>query len=194
MSFASQTTQQKFPFNYDDVFDVLTMSIQNAGMTVNSKDKIIGRITASAGMSLFSWGENLTIIVEKIDDNSTIVGIESSLKFGANLTGAHRHQNNFNKIIATLSKNLQMRKTDCTGSVAIDQERKCPFCAEAIKIEAVVCRFCNRDLPSYNETIKVTVIEPEVIVSTPNLCLRCGLRYQEEVTVCSECGIELEIA
>jgi hypothetical protein len=25
--------------------------------------------------------------------------------------------------------------------------RKCPFCAEMIKPEAVVCRFCNRDLP-----------------------------------------------
>jgi regulator of RNase E activity RraB len=26
--------------------------------------------------------------------------------------------------------------------------RKCPSCAEVVKVEALVCRFCQRDLPA----------------------------------------------
>jgi hypothetical protein len=32
-------------------------------------------------------------------------------------------------------------------SFVISALRKCPFCAEMVKKEAKVCRFCQRDLP-----------------------------------------------
>lgn len=107
MSFATQATQQKFPFSYESVFNGLMRVLPSAGMSIKSSDKIIGRITASAGISLFSWGENLTLIVEKVDDSNAVVAIESSLKLGINIAGSHRHQKNFNNIIEVLSKYLQ---------------------------------------------------------------------------------------
>ena len=104
---SSQSTQQKFPFKYEDVFDKLILVLPQIGFKVKSSDRVIGRVTASAGMSLFSWGENLTIIVEKTEENQTLVAMESALKVGVNLAGLHRHQKNFNKIIETLSAALQ---------------------------------------------------------------------------------------
>ena len=107
MNTASQATQQKFPFSYEAVFNGIIEVIPGVGMSVKTQDKVIGRITASAGMSLFSWGENLTIVVERIDEKTTTIGIESALKVGINLAGNHRHMKNFNKIIEALSQNLQ---------------------------------------------------------------------------------------
>jgi hypothetical protein len=31
--------------------------------------------------------------------------------------------------------------------IASGQDRRCPFCAEVVKREAKVCRFCGKDLP-----------------------------------------------
>ena len=99
MSLSSESTQQEFPFPYDDLFDGLVSVIPQAGFKLKSQDKVIGRITASAGASLLSWGENLEIVVERIDDRTTVMGIGSGLKVGLNLTGAHHHAKNFEKLI-----------------------------------------------------------------------------------------------
>lgn len=107
MSFSSQATEQKVPFPYDVVFEKTQKAIEGAGMKVKSADPLMGRIIASVGMSLFSWGEDVTVVVEKINDEQSLVKIESSLKIGINVTGASKHQKNFNKIIAELSKLLQ---------------------------------------------------------------------------------------
>ncbi|TCW00385.1 hypothetical protein [Biostraticola tofi] len=107
MSLTSQSTQQKFPYPADKVFAKLLEAVPSAGMKIKNQDEILRRLTVSVGMSLFSWGENMTIVVTDVDDKSSIISIDSSLKFSPNIAGMHKHQKNFDKIIYSLSALLK---------------------------------------------------------------------------------------
>jgi hypothetical protein len=52
-------------------------------------------------------------------------------------------------IILVLSK-----KEDSPKSLAAQGSKKCPFCAEEIKAEAVVCKHCGKDLPEQERAMR----------------------------------------
>jgi hypothetical protein len=40
-------------------------------------------------------------------------------------------------------------KSGATGQSSVSEDQRvCPYCAETVKAAAIVCRYCNRDLPS----------------------------------------------
>lgn len=59
-------------------------------------------------------------------------------------------------------------------SEATDELRACPFCAESIKKEAKICRFCQRDVPAF-EAVPETVIEEPIEETGPEgTCPACN--------------------
>ena len=55
----------------------------------------------------------------------------------------------FGLLIALVVSDLRGEQAALTSQVAEEADsRKCPYCAERIKREAIVCRFCGRDLPA----------------------------------------------
>ncbi len=45
-------------------------------------------------------------------------------------------------------------------------EKKCPFCAELIKADAVLCKHCNKPLSAAPVVVEVVRPAPEVVITT----------------------------
>jgi hypothetical protein len=57
------------------------------------------------------------------------------------------------------------------GSISHADTRKCPFCAESVKADAIICRFCQKDLPPISESESIANMASS---STPAAPLKAG--------------------
>jgi hypothetical protein len=83
------------------------------------------------------------------------------------------------------------------GGILTGEFRKCPFCAETVKSEAIICKHCGRDLPLIENT---TVFTTEIDYAEKKLkikksidsgiCPACDEELSGDVVRCLACGFE----
>jgi len=87
---------QDFGYPKDKVWAALPAALESVKMGVDSADVGIGRIEASTGVSLSSWGEKVSVQVTDAGPDRTTVTVSTKLKFG--LTGWGKLQRNIKRL------------------------------------------------------------------------------------------------
>ena len=111
MALLDHNGECEFPLSKEKVFEAICQAIPTiSGLKLDSSDKLLGRIIVKAGVSLFSWGENIPIQLMEISENKTKVQITSSPKTGIMFGGAFdmgKNRKNIESILSATSQLLQ---------------------------------------------------------------------------------------
>jgi hypothetical protein len=88
------------------VFAHVLKVLPEEGFAIKQIDEIICRVIASTGLSMFSFGENIFISLKRVDDENTVMSIESKLKIFS-LSGIPRNRKNIETIIFAVRKSIR---------------------------------------------------------------------------------------
>jgi hypothetical protein len=143
MSLSVAETRQILPYPYESVFDGLIAVLGPAGFLVKHHDRTLGHISAAAGMSAFSWGENVVLQVLRREDATTELMVQSSLKVRFNLTATGRNAQNAERILATLSHYLRGGTRDVAAAVAAAPAASSPALPYVMTIVIAVIVFAS---------------------------------------------------
>jgi hypothetical protein len=110
MALLDHNGESEFPFRKSTVFDAICKAVPTVdGMKIDSADQLTSRIMVKAGITLWSWGENIPIQLTAISDTKTKVQITSSPKTGILFGGAMdmgKNRKNIERILTATSNIL----------------------------------------------------------------------------------------
>lgn len=107
MSLVDRLDKVHYPFPYESIYNATIAAINSTGrMKIISADPNTGYITARAAVSMWSWGENITIQLNRIDDSNTNLEISSQPRMRLTLVDYGKNRRNINVILSQISAHL----------------------------------------------------------------------------------------
>lgn len=110
MSLVDHESKFEVEYRIEDVFNAIKDAIKkNSMFSLHGIDENINTIYLKAGVSLFSWGENIEVSCKKID-NGTEINILSTPKTGIMFGGAMdmgKNRKNITLITKAISEELK---------------------------------------------------------------------------------------
>jgi hypothetical protein len=133
MAILDHNGESEFPFKRDTVFDAICKAVPTiSGMKLDNADKLAGRIMVKAGVTLWSWGENIPIQLTFISETKTKVSITSTPKTGVMFGGAFdmgKNRKNIENILSETSKILSLLEPE----VQIEESTKTTSIADELQ-------------------------------------------------------------
>ena len=71
----------QFPYPFDHVFDAVTVALQRVKWKVKSSDRTLGYFRAKVGVNFWTWGEDLSINLDRVSSNATLVRVQGKAPY-----------------------------------------------------------------------------------------------------------------
>ena len=99
-SYGQQAREFTINHNIEDAFNIVLKAIEETrSFKVADTDANEYIIRVNVGMSMFSWGEKMTIWLEKIGEEKTIIYFDSRSKLGTEIVANSKNKQNIQKLI-----------------------------------------------------------------------------------------------
>jgi hypothetical protein len=118
----------EFPFPKQVVFRAVAAAVEGlSGMNIESRDDLACRVDVKTGMSAFSWGEKVSIVVTGNGPSAAIVSVQSGAKtiFGSATTHG-KNRENVKEVIRRTSELLVQHGSEWLNEMGLQQQASAP--------------------------------------------------------------------
>lgn len=95
-------------YNIDKVFDAVIKAAESlSGFSVKNSNRLTHSISINVGMSLFSWGEQMTVSLNDLAENKTEIAFSSGSKLGTEFAANSKNRKNIDNLMNAMSNYLE---------------------------------------------------------------------------------------